>query len=346
MASLNAYVAIVRRRSPSLAVGFPSTGAEVTTWLAMMERAARLRSAGRLEDALREVAKMESACAASSAKGVGVQSGAVVGLLSTKGIILGEMGLPEEALICDDSSLQVSIEVNGHDSTNTAIGHMNVGVDLALLGFYDGAIASHQLALDLFKRVGDDSSVNYAMGRLNMGEALAQSGEYEAGLVHMQAGLALRTKLLPPNDPAIDVALRLIYCTQQCKRSGAVGLEHIVAKPPTAGVAAVLTRIAEASAAPAGAAAAAAARADVSGEAAAQRSCVVAPRPSTSCQSSGSGGAAVAQRPAITACCGPGCGRALPKGGAVCGGCGRAAYCGKACQHADWKTGHKAACKR
>ena len=49
-----------------------------------------------------------------------------------------------------------------------------------------------------------------------------------------------------------------------------------------------------------------------------------------------------------TACAGPGCKLGLRPDGApldVCNNCKRTFYCGKACQTADWKAGHKAECK-
>ena len=53
-------------------------------------------------------------------------------------------------------------------------------------------------------------------------------------------------------------------------------------------------------------------------------------------------------RPLPPRCGGPGSGREgkAPHGGPldVCNGCKRAHYCGAACQAADWKAGHKAAC--
>ena len=48
------------------------------------------------------------------------------------------------------------------------------------------------------------------------------------------------------------------------------------------------------------------------------------------------------------ACAGPGCTRKLREDGGsldVCVNCRRTCYCGKACQTADWKKGHKAECK-
>ena len=58
-------------------------------------------------------------------------------------------------------------------------------------------------------------------------------------------------------------------------------------------------------------------------------------------------GVAVARRSQV-ACAGPGCSRKLRVDGApldVCVNCRRTFYCGKACQTADWKAGHRAECK-
>ena len=47
-------------------------------------------------------------------------------------------------------------------------------------------------------------------------------------------------------------------------------------------------------------------------------------------------------------CSGPGCKRRLREDGAaldVCVNCRLTFYCGKACQTADWKAGHKKECK-
>ena len=56
---------------------------------------------------------------------------------------------------------------------------------------------------------------------------------------------------------------------------------------------------------------------------------------------------AVARRSQI-ACAAEGCTRKMKADGAaldVCVNCRRTFYCGKACQTADWKAGHKAECK-
>ena len=58
--------------------------------------------------------------------------------------------------------------------------------------------------------------------------------------------------------------------------------------------------------------------------------------------------ATVVGRRSQTACAGPDCERKLREDGApldVCIKCRRTFYCGKACQTADWKAGHRAECK-
>ena len=59
-------------------------------------------------------------------------------------------------------------------------------------------------------------------------------------------------------------------------------------------------------------------------------------------------GATAINRRCQTRCAGPGCERRLREDGAPleqCAGCLRTYYCGKACQTADWKAGHKKECK-
>ena len=59
--------------------------------------------------------------------------------------------------------------------------------------------------------------------------------------------------------------------------------------------------------------------------------------------------AAAAAAAIVPVCGGPGCARVVKESGApldVCAGCQRAHYCGKACQTAGWKAGHKAVCRR